>query len=496
MSNYQKTKKEIETYLYARTPLILVKSDERERCERILCDIANDIKKEILAYSSSRGIYKFPSMKVIENTTNPAAYVKDYFKKKKGAIFALIDVNHLDNDNLFSRDVLDAVYAASDNENSLLICSRENIWNRLSNLGLISELSFPDEEERYQQVKAFIERYQKGGNIDYQEKDMRLASNVLRGFSERQIDNILSSSLISQDGLHAKDVFSLGSQKKKLFESISNVTLVDIHYPIYLAGLEQFKEKIEEKKKIFFSTEEMLHNYGLKYPKGILLTGIPGCGKSLSAKYIAQDFSLPLYRFNIDTIFDKWVGESERKMAEALTFIENMAPCVIWIDEIEKALSTNNESNDTGRRIIGQFLFWLQESSSRTFLVATANDVTMLPSELFRKGRFSEIFFIDLPNEQERESCVEKYIYSCFHCRLEQEQMKEIISLSEGFSYADIEQTIQGVSERMLIQNTKEFSYPVLKKAFQDTISYSKTNPEMVKKYRDWGKERATAASK
>ncbi|MCR4699169.1 MAG: AAA family ATPase [Bacilli bacterium] len=495
MSNYLQTKNELITYLYARTPLILLKSNERERVESLLCDIASDIKKEILAYSSSRGIYKFPQMKIIENCDNPALYIKDYFKKKRGAIFALLDVNHLNDDNLFSRDVLDSVYEAVDNENSLLIASRENVWSRLSNLGLISDLSFPDEGERYEQVKEFVNRYKKVKKIDYNDNDMHLAASVLRGFSQRQINNILSASLISYDGLFSENIFSLGSQKKKLFESISNVTLIDLPNKIEVAGLDRMKQVLEEKKKIFFSTEEELSKYGLDYPKGILLTGIPGCGKSLTAKYIAQEFSLPLYRFNIDTIFDKYVGESERKMDEALQFISTMAPCIIWIDEIEKALSTVNNSNDTGRRIIGQFLFWLQESRERNLLIATANDVTMLPSELFRKGRFSEIFFIDLPNETERKACIENYIHQCFQIKLDENSEKNLVALSNGFSYADIEQAIKSVSEKMLIHNEKTLSYDKLKEAFEKTISYSQTNPEMVRKYRDWGYQRATVAS-
>ncbi|MDE6724363.1 MAG: AAA family ATPase, partial [Ruminiclostridium sp.] len=233
----------------------------------------------------------------------------------------------------------------------------------------------------------------------------------------------------------------------------------------------------------------------LTAPKGILLAGVPGCGKSLSAKMAAKEWKLPLFRFDIGTIYDKWVGESEKKMKEALRFMDDVSPCVVWVDEIEKALSVSDSGNDTGKRVLGQFLFWLQESTSRVFLVATANDISSLPFELFRKGRFSEIFFIDLPDEEERRDVISQYAGKSLLMDLNDEEMGELVSISEGFSYSDIEYAIKDIAQLALTEGQQAITYEAVVKKFKEIVPISKNNPDMVERIRKWGLERAVAAS-
>ena len=255
------------------------------------------------------------------------------------------------------------------------------------------------------------------------------------------------------------------------------------------------KDWLVSKKSIFFASDAALIERDLSTPKGILLAGVPGCGKSLSAKMVAKEWHLPLFRFDIGSVYDKWVGESEKKMKEALQFIDNVSPCVVWIDEIEKALSVSDSGNDTGKRVLGQFLFWLQESRSRVFLVATANDISLLPFELFRKGRFSEIFFIDLPNEHERQAAIEQYIARSLHVRLSDEQVNELVGATEGFSYSDIEYAIKDVAQLALTEGQAVIRHKTLLESFRNVLPISKSNPDMVEKIRKWGSERAVAAS-
>ena len=213
------------------------------------------------------------------------------------------------------------------------------------------------------------------------------------------------------------------------------------------------------------------------------------------ARLIAAEWELPLFRFDIGAIYDKWMGESERKMHAALTFIDNMAPCVVWIDEIEKALSVSDSGNDTGKRVLGEFLYWLQESTGRVFLVATANNVTALPAELFRKGRFSEIFFIDLPNAQERREAIRQYLTRCLAITPAEEEMAALTELSNGFSYSDIESVIKEAAQHRLIHPEDPMEYKEIRSYFESNISFAGTNPEMVRGIRKWGRERAVPAS-
>lgn len=172
-----------------------------------------------------------------------------------------------------------------------------------------------------------------------------------------------------------------------------------------------------------------------------------------------------------------------------------MAPCVVWIDEIEKALSVSDSGNDTGKRVLGEFLYWLQESSGRVFLVATANDISALPPELFRKGRFSEIFFIDLPTYQERRETIELYLYKCLRKRLTETELATLTEMSDGFSYSDIESVIKEAAQYRLIHQIDNMEFEEIKKYFKSNISFASTNPEAVDRIREWGRTRAVSAS-
>jgi SpoVK/Ycf46/Vps4 family AAA+-type ATPase len=262
-----------------------------------------------------------------------------------------------------------------------------------------------------------------------------------------------------------------------------------------VSGLEGLKKWLRDKKKVFFAPDEALKLRDLDTPKGILLAGVPGCGKSYSAKMIAKEWELPLFRFDIGAVYDKWVGESEKRMKEALEFIDNVSPCILWIDEIEKALSVSDTGNDTGKRVLGQFLFWLQESDSRVFLVATANDVSALPFELFRKGRFSEVFFIDLPGREERRAAIGQYARKSLHIGLGDDDMEQLIGLSEGFSYSDIEYAVKDVAQMALTGGQGVVSQSLLVTKFKGIVPISQSNPDMVEQVRKWGKERAVSAS-
>jgi SpoVK/Ycf46/Vps4 family AAA+-type ATPase len=241
--------------------------------------------------------------------------------------------------------------------------------------------------------------------------------------------------------------------------------------------------------------ENILREYDLRSPKGILLVGVPGCGKSLTAKLVAQEWNLPLYRFDIGAVFDKWLGESERKMREALQFIENVSPCVLWIDEIEKVLATTDSGNETGKRILGEFLFWIQESSNKVFMVATANNVNVLPYELYRRGRFSEVFYAGLPNATERSKTIQYYMESSLKQLPDNNLLMKLVDLTEGYSYSDIEMAVKEVAQKILI-NKESISSEMLIDAIKSIIPISKINHELVEEIDKWGRERAINVSR
>lgn len=496
MANYKQLKKEILTFLRARIPFIVIQTIERERVERLLTEIYVENNIDMDFYCDSKKVYKPTSLSLNTDVVNdPIEYAQTMFKKKKYMTFAIFDINHISTDNTFSRDVLNTLYTARENYGTLVVVTGDQVWNRLINLGLVTTLDFPEVDEIKEQVVTFINKYKARYEINWNKEDLEYACTILKGFSEMQIDNILSAEMAINNGLYKENIHLLTEQKNRLFGTIPNVEFINVDENINVSGLDNLKEWLDKKKQIFFQPIKVLKNFDLTPPKGILLAGVPGCGKSLSAKMVSSKWQLPLFKFNLDTIYDKWLGESERKMHDALTFIDNIAPCILWVDEIEKALASNDGSSDTGKRIISQFLFWLQESQSRVFLIATANDISKLPPELFRKGRFSEIFFIDLPNKVERKSTINYYLKKSLHATLDDESIDLLVDLSDGYSFADIETAIKEVTQMRILNPGASITMNDITTKFKSIIPISKSNPEIIKRCREWGLKRACNAS-
>ena len=497
MSNYSVAKQELLLYIRANTPLIVVESSERERIEKMLSEIACENSMTIEYYTDAKGLCSFGNRNIQPQDINndPLQYGFSKFKRSKHSIFVIGDITNIENDNAFSREFLNLLYLAKENDSTVIVITADTIWTRLSVLGTMVKLDFPSQAEIVETINGFIKLYSSRYKVEWQEKDVTKVATLLKGLSEIQIENALSTEIIAHDGLLCSNINELVRKKDKLFGSVGAVQLIRLPKEVKVSGMQNLKAWLSHKKEVFFATDENLNKYHLKVPKGILLAGVPGCGKSFCAKMIAKEWGLPLYKFDIGNLFDKWMGESERKMREALKFIDNVSPCVLWIDEIEKMLSTSDSSNDTGNRILGQFLFWLQESLSRVFLVATANNIQKMPPELFRKGRFSEIFFADLPTERERADVINLYAMQSLHKVFTDDELLKIVKVTNGYSYADLETAIKEVSQMLIVHPDLEISMDMVIEQIQSIVPITKSNPELVESCRAWGREKAINVS-
>lgn len=495
MGNYIETKKEIENYIFARIPLIILDTKERERAERLLAEAGREMKIEIACYTDMRQVYHLGSNVTRDVDSDPLPFVADQFRRKRGVTFVLGDVRKISEDSLFAREIVNLLYLAIEQACTLIIITPDMVWQRVAAFGLKISLDLPDAGEREAQIKRFRARFGGRFPIEWGEEEISRASALLRGFTELQIENIMSSVMVEHGGLGREQLYELTRLKSRMYAAVPCIQEVRVREDLEVSGLDRLKDWLREKKKLFFVPDEVLRKYDLTPPKGILLAGVPGCGKSYSAKMTAREWELPLFRFDIGSVYDKWVGESERRMREALKFIDNVAPCVVWIDEIEKALSISEAGNDTGKRVLGQFLFWLQESESRVFLVATANDIGKLPPELFRKGRFSEMFFVDLPKEKERRQAICQYGMRSLRCHFGTEFLEELVQMTEGFSFADIEYVIKEAAQKVLLYGTGGVGEEQIRELFQRVIPFERTNPEAVEALRRWGAKRAVSAS-
>lgn len=495
MGNYITTKEEVRNFLTAHTPFIVINTAERNRAERLLRELSEEMCVQIMYYTDAKQLTTLNGTAAKDLDHDPLPYFSEVFRKKRGCIAAFGDMRHVSDDNSTSREMMNLLYTVRENNGTVILISNDRVWQELCRFGMLTSLSLPTREERLSQVVEFVGRYSGRYPISWDNTDIHTASALLKGFTEIQIENILSYTIVRNGGLSHDNLSELTAQKDRLYSSVAGIVPVAVKTKLSVSGLDHLKAWLCEKKKVFFASESELEKRGLSAPKGILLAGVPGCGKSYSAKMTASEWNLPLYRFDIGMIYDKYVGESEKRMKEALDFLDNVSPCVVWIDEIEKALSVSDSGNDVGKRVLGQFLFWLQESASRVFLVATANDIVKMPYELFRKGRFSEVFFVDLPNKPERAAAIVQYADSALKVTLEDHEIELLAELSDGFSYSDIECAVKDVAESALVYGQQSITMELLSASFKSTLSISQSNPEMVRNIREWGHNRAVNAS-
>ena len=267
-----------------------------------------------------------------------------------------------------------------------------------------------------------------------------------------------------------------------------------------VGGLENLKKWLEKRNKSWLQTAR---DYSLPAPKGILITGVPGCGKSLCAKAMSAAWQLPLLRLDMGKIFSGIVGSSEENMRKAIKTAEAVAPCILWIDEIEKGLSNTRSSGDSGTsaRIFGTFLTWMQEKEKPVFVVATSNDISSLPAELLRKGRFDEIFFVDLPTLSERKDIFSLHLrkrlineYVARDIVIDEKLLNELAELTEGYSGAEIEQIIiEALFEAYY--NERPLLPEDIKRAINNSVALSITQSEQIFAIRRWAGSRAVAAS-
>ncbi len=490
MSNYIKITEELSACIAARTPLVILDTEERDRAQAALTDVAHEINVEIDFYTDCD---QFVELRRGERRSDaggdPLAFMEERMKIKSGLIFALGDVRFLDGDNSFSRKTAGLVRLASERKCTVILITADHVWQGLNKLGMYLKLDLPTQAERESMLKTFVAKNKvKAFGAD----EITRASTMLSGYTALQLKTVMNYVVKLSGGFTFNNLCVVAMQKDKLFgkvPSITRITVGDVH----VAGLDGVKDWLEQKRKIFFAPKAELDKKHLSPPKGILLAGVPGCGKSLSARLIARSWQLPLYRFDIGALFDKYVGESEKNMRLALEYVESVSPCVLWIDEIEKELSSGGD-NDTAKRMLGSFLYWLQEYGGRVFMVATANDISLMPPELFRKGRLSEIFFVDLPTEEERKNAIELYCGLCLSLKPSDAQVRRLAENSDGFSYADIEAAVKTVAEREFTGGCVE-SPETLDRAFADTVGILASRREQIDKIRRWGETSAAPAS-
>lgn len=347
------------------------------------------------------------------------------------------------------------------------------IPHELENYITVFDIPLPTTTEIHTIIHEFINDLE----INVEEEIINDIAISFKGLNEFQIKQILN--LAYQDGgcIEKEDKYLILREKEQFIKKSGMLEIVNFTETLDdIGGLENLKEWLARKAKIFANLDKAI-KFGVDIPKGIMIIGMPGCGKSLTAKATAGLFEIPLVRLDIGRLLGKYVGESEGNMRRALKLSEAISPCVLWIDEIEKAFAGvggDGGGNDVTTRLFGQFLTWMQEKENTVFIVATANDISRMPPEFLRKGRFDELFFVDLPNGEERRKILD------IHLKKRKKWNKGIDSIAliketAGFNGADLEAVVKDTIEAAFIDGKTAITTEDLIKSVKDTKSISCT---------------------
>lgn len=495
--NYNETKEHLTRYLKARIPIIILNTAEKNRALRLIKEISTDLNINCSLYQMSQGIIDLKTnTHLSEDKTIMSAldYISNEIKHQENSNFILSDISDISESTMISRYLIDVIESAEKKSGIIILITNEPVWSNIQRLGINLKLSYPNESELFETINKTIAPYKTRIQIEWDENDYKNAATYLQGLSEMEAKNIISS-LIVKGIIKKEDLKELKYAKQTLFNEIAGLEAVPIQEDFTIAGLDNLKEWLYEKKTLMDPTKkEELNKRGIATPKGILLTGVPGCGKSLCSKAAASIFNIPLYRLDLATVQGQYVGQSERQLKEALDTAEYVSPCVLWIDEIEKGLNDNNSSVTS--KMIGQFLFWLQECKKPVFVIASANSVEDLPAELIRKGRFDEIFFVDLPTLNERKELLKLYANKYLQVDIGNSYLEKLATITDGFASSDIEATIRSIAYKLIANKDLSLTEELITNELSKVVSLSKTNPEKINKIRKWGQERAVKASK
>lgn len=354
----------------------------------------------------------------------------------------------------YIKKIAETRYSSPDYNFTIIVISEtEIVPKELEKFTSILDIPNMSKEE----IEKYILKFSKDNNIKVDEKDIGEVAISLKGLTKLEIDHVLNMIIESKNNISISGRDIIIKEKGQIIKKSSILEIIDFKEKIEdIGGLEGLKEWLKSKAQVFRRLDEA-KKFGVDTPKGVLLVGMPGCGKSLAAKASARLFNVPLLRLDIGRLLGKYVGESEHNMRAALKTAESISPCILWIDEIEKAFAGINQdggASDITKRLFGQFLTWLQEKENTVFVVATANDITAFPPEFLRKGRFDEVFFIDFPNEEERERIFEIHLEK--RGKLTDDiDINKLAKQTEGYCGADIEEVVKNAVESIFILDTE-----------------------------------------
>ena len=476
-----KLKEQLIKYVDAGYPIIFINSFEEIKTDAIIKEVMGG--REGLEWNGAKGFVDF-------RTKQPLIKGKNLVETLR-----LLDSdNELDRKFLVLKDAIgfleeqevtallkDVALQISQGLDTVIVIvsSIVKIPKELEKFITIVELEYPTQDE----IKKQIDRFSEEQDSPISDSLLEEMSISFKGLTEFEIESLLATALAQNGMFTRQDLNLIFEQKQQMIMKSGILEMIPLkERPDDIGGLESLKTWLRRKAKVYKSINKAM-DFGVDMPKGVLIAGVPGCGKSLAAKVTAQLFEVPLLRLDMGKIMGKHVGESEENMRKAISLAEAISPCVLWIDELEKAFAgIDGSGSEVTVRLFGTFLTWMQEKTSPAFVIATANDITKLPPELMRKGRFDEIFYVGLPNRKERKKIFEIHIAKRRKSDLSNIDLDMLVSKTEGYSGADIEGVVKDAVENTFADDKTSLLTDYIISSINNTHSLSEIMKESLNK--------------
>ncbi|NKB34941.1 MAG: AAA family ATPase [Pseudomonadales bacterium] len=488
-------------------PVINIQTHEEQRAVDLVKRCSLKLNKRILQWSVTKGIVDAntgaPALSLskkhvttnIETASDPKNSLIEIANCKEPGIYILLDFHPYMDDPFVIRSIKEIAQDYTINGHHIVFVSHElEIPSELSRFTAQFAISLPDKDELRRLIISELKVW-KLKNTDEKlqadKKSIELLINNLTGLTVSEAKRLIRNAIYDDDAISHVDIEQV--QKAK-YELLGQNGVLSFEYETatfgQIGGLKNLKQWLEIRQAAFSSSKKQSN---LDKPKGILLVGIQGSGKSLAAKAVAGVWHVPLLRLDFGVLYNKFFGETEKNIRHALELAEVMAPCVLWIDEIEKGISTGDYDSGTSQRLLATFLTWMAENEKPVFIVATANDIQALPPELIRKGRLDEIFFVDLPDEATRAE-----IFSIHLKKREVDpaniDVNSLATMTEGFSGAEIEQAIVSALYHAFAEK-QELSLGIIVDELNKTQPLSVVMREQIAQLQDWAKDRTVSAN-
>lgn len=507
--------KNLSDLLRARFPCIYISTWEEERLLCILEDICSDkdiirTPRNLFTWKLTEGLSEKRD-EIVPNTKDPIQALDFIQNYDLPGLFVLLDFhiffgynNQTTNFEVIRR-IRDSIKILTESENPkniIIVAPSIVIPNEIEKDITIVDFELPSFDEIKSLLREIIEINNGNGlNIELNPDEEEKIAKAALGLTLKEAENTFAHAMVDDKNLNIKDISLIQKEKSQLIKKTGILEFIESSISIdEVGGLENLKNWLLKRNNSWL---DLAKRYNIPSPKGVLITGVPGCGKSLIAKSISSMWNLPLLRLDISKIFSGIVGSSEENMRKAINTAEAISPCILWIDEIEKGFSSVGSTGDSGvsSRVFGTFLTWMQEKSKPVFVVATANKIDLLPPEMLRKGRFDEIFFVDLPTKKEREEIFRVHSQRYLDnpdikgdCVINEDLLTHISEMTEGFGGAEIENVVVS-SLFEAFSEKRSIKLDDFEKSIDETIPLSVTQSEQIIALRQWAKLRAVTAT-